>query len=383
MMVLPFGPTRGPAATTKETCPVGAPLEGVVVIETAGYLSGPFAGMILADLGAEVIKVEPPDGDSFRRFGNERFSPQFATCNRGKRSVVADLKTPEGVTTVLDLVDRADIFLANWRPDVADRLGLGDAALAARNPRLIRLWITGWGTDGPIATVPAFDAVVQARSALVDASSRDGVLEMVPGYPIDKSTAMFGVQAVLAALYQRERTGVGERVDLAMLDVTAYFQFPDLFTARVFTEDEPEDAHSWSATNMRTLPASDGAFVIAPVSGRQLKGACKAVGHPEWADEVFANAGRAMSTILQLFPPVTVTETRATWLERFAAQDVPVGTCLTIDEHLADPQVLHNDIYAIEDWPGVGKVRTVRYPARGGSWGRLSSGPAPVVPGGG
>jgi formyl-CoA transferase len=357
------------------------PLEGVVVVETAGYLSGPYAGMILADLGAEVIKVEPPSGDSFRRFGNEQFSPQFATCNRGKRSVVADLKSEEGVATVLDLVDGADIFLANWRPDVAARLGLGDDALAARNPRLIRLWITGWGTDGPIASVPAFDAVVQARSALVDASSRDGVLEMVPGYPIDKSTAMFGVQSVLAALYQRERTGTGERVDLAMLDVTAYFQFPDLMTSRVFVDDEPADAHSWSATNMRTLPASDGAFVIAPVSGRQLKGACKAVGHPEWTDEVFANSGRAMNTILRLFPDVTVAETRATWVDRFAAEDVPVGMCLTIDEHLVDPQVLHNDIYAVEEWPGVGPVRTVRYPARGGSWEKLSSGPAPTTPG--
>jgi crotonobetainyl-CoA:carnitine CoA-transferase CaiB-like acyl-CoA transferase len=354
------------------------PLDGIVVVETAEYLSGPIAGMMLADLGAEVIKVEPPKGDTYRHFRGAKLSPNFLACNRGKRSVRLDLKSSEGKDALLELVDGADVFLTNWRPDVGERLGLGDAVLAERNPNLVRLWITGWGTDGPRADMPAFDAVAQAQSGLIDASSRDGVLELVPGYPIDKATGMFAVQAILAALLARTRTGAGERIDLAMLDAISYASFPDLMTERVVVDNEPEDPHSPSATLVRAFPASDGSFVIAPVSGKQIKGACVAVGHPEWAEQVFADPQKTMAVLQELLTPLTEKEPRDVWLERFSANDVPVGVCLTIDEHLADEQVLHNDIYAIEDWPGVGRVRTVRYPARGASWGRLSSGPAPV-----
>jgi CoA:oxalate CoA-transferase len=354
------------------------PLEGVVVVETAEYLSGPFAGMMLADLGAEVIKVEPPDGDTYRGLRGTTSGPHFLACNRGKRSVRTDLKTPEGRRLLLDLLDGADVFLSNWRPDVAERLDLSDVVLATRNPKLVRLWITGWGVDGPRADLPAFDAVAQAQSGLVDASSRNSALELVPGYPVDKATSMMAVQAVLAALVARGRTGQGERIDLAMLDVISYVSFPDLLTSRVVVDDQPEDAHSPSATLVRTFPASDGAFVISPVSGRQIKGACAAVGHPEWAERIFADPANTMQILQDLLAPVTIEETRAVWLERFGAHDVPVGLCLTIDEHLSDEQVAHNDIYAIEDWPGIGRVRTVRYPARGAGWGRLSTGPAPL-----
>jgi crotonobetainyl-CoA:carnitine CoA-transferase CaiB-like acyl-CoA transferase len=163
-----------------------------------------------------------------------------------------------------------------------------------------------------------------------------------------------------------------------MLDVTAYVDFPDLFSSRVFADDAPDDARSTTATALRTLPASDGAFVIAAVTGPQIKGSCRAVGHPEWAADLFATTDRLMETIVRLFTPVTATEPVSVWLERFAAQDVPVAGCLTIDQHLGDPQVLHNEIYAIADVPGVGPVRSVRYPAVASSWGQLRSGPPPA-----
>ena len=284
------------------------PLSGVVVVEAASYLSGPFAGMMLADLGAEVVKIEPPGGEQYRRFGGQELSAHWVSCNRGKRSLVADLKTPQGLVTLMELVEGADVFLSNWRPDVAERLGAGDAALAERNRRLIRLWVTGWGTTGPAVGLPAFDAVAQARSGLIDASSRGGVLQLLAGYPVDKTTALFAVQSVLAALYERERTGCGKRLDLAMLDVAAYHNFPDLMSARVLVDDAPADAHSVSATSIPTLPASDGALVIAPVTGAQIKRACSAVGHPEWAPEVFSDPGRIMDTVLRLFSPVTSKE---------------------------------------------------------------------------
>ena len=189
------------------------------------------------------------------------------------------------------------------------------------------------------------------------------------------------MQSVLAALYERERTDCGQRLDLAMLDVAAYYNFPDLMSARVLVDDAPADAHSVSATSIPTLPASDGALVIAPVTGAQIKRACSAVGHPEWAPEVFSDPGRIMDTVLRLFSPVTSKEPRSVWLDRFAAHDVPAAACLTIDEHLGDPQTINNDIYHVEYWPGVGNVRTVRHPVVADGWGRMSSGPAPVRPG--
>lgn len=357
---------------------MSGPLAGIKVVEAANYVSGPYAGMQLADLGAEVVKVEPPKGDPYRRFGGAKLSAHWVSTNRGKRTVIADLKTPEGVTTLLDLVEGADVFLSNWRPDVSERLGVGDAALTARNPQLIRCWISGWGPTGPSSTQPAFDVVMQGRGGLIDAASRNGVLEVLAGYPIDKATAMFAVQSIVAALFARERGAGGERIDLAMLDATAYFDFPDLFTSRVFVDEEPEDAHSRTATAVRALPTADGAIVLAAVSGSQIKGACAAVGHPEWVGEIFERASQGMGHMFDLFATETVKEPTAVWLRRFEEHDVPAAPALTIDQHLADPQVAHNEIYAVEELPGVGRVRSVRYPAVAESWGRLASGPPPV-----
>jgi crotonobetainyl-CoA:carnitine CoA-transferase CaiB-like acyl-CoA transferase len=357
---------------------VTGPLSGIKVVEAANYVSGPYAGMQLADLGAEVVKVEPPKGDPYRRFGGAKLSAHWVSTNRGKTNVVADLKTAEGVQTLLDLCDGADVFLSNWRPDVADRLGVGDAVLAERNPGLIRCWVSGWGPSGPSSTQPAFDVVMQGRGAMIDAASRDGVLEVIAGYPIDKATAMFAVQSIVAALFARERGAGGERIDLAMLDATAYFDFPDLMTSRVFVDEEPEDAHSHTATAVRALPTSDGAIVLAAVTGSQIKGACAAVEHPEWVGEIFDRAAGGMGHMFDLFASVTVDKPTAHWMERFEAHDVPAAPALSIDEHLADPQVRHNEIYSVEEVPGLGRVRSVRYPAVASSWGRLASGPAPV-----
>jgi crotonobetainyl-CoA:carnitine CoA-transferase CaiB-like acyl-CoA transferase len=359
---------------------MNAPLAGITIVEAANYVSGPWAGMMLADLGAQVIKIEPPKGDPYRRFAGASLSAHWMSVNRGKRSVVADLKTPDGVSRLLDLVDDADVFLSNWRPDVSERLGVGDAAIAARNRRLIRVWITGWGPSGPSADEPAFDAVMQARTSMIDGASREGRLELLAGYPIDKATAMLAVQSVTAALFARERgSGDGERIDLAMIDVASYVNFPDLMTSRVFVDDAPEDAHSTTATAIRSLPSSDGAVVITAVSGAQIKGACRAVGHPEWASDLFATTGRMMDIMYQLFAPVTSKAPMDLWLTRFSEEDVPASACLTIDEHLADPQVVHNEIYSVAEVPEFGRVRSVRYPAVGQSWGRLASGPPPTL----
>lgn len=358
------------------------PLAGVRVIELASYLTGPYCGQMLADLGAEVVKVEKPGGDPFRRFGRPKtyVSAPFANCNRGKRSVVVDLKEPGGADAVLGLLDEADVLVFNWRPDVAERLGLGDDVLAARNERLVRLYISGYGPDGPLAREPAYDTVVQARSGATRALWSTEEAAVLPGYPVDKLTAVMAAQAVLAALYAREATGRGERVDVAMLDAAAYLNFVDLFTGRTFVDLEPEDPRNLHASEMRPLRAADGWLVVAAVSAADIRGACDAVGHPEWADVILAIRDH-VAMIREFFgrlESVTRTGPVDAWLERLRARDVPAARCASVDEHLRDPQVAHNGTYVIETWPQVGRVRSACHPARFGATGRLhASGPAP------
>ena len=293
--------------------------------------------------------------------------------NRGKRSVVLDLKDPDGLAKLFELLADADVFLCNWRGGVAESLGLTEEAFEACNPRLIRVLITGYGQDGPFSKEPAFDTAVQARSGLMDALSPDGVPRILPGYPVDKITALMATQAVLAALYERERTGRGERIDLAMLDAAASVNFPDLFTNRVFLHHQPDDPHNRHLFTLRPLPASDGYLVIAPATARQMKYALEAVGHPEWVDEVLSIkvqvelVNRLFDRISEVTPTATVDE----WIDRFRAHDVACAPCATMDDVLEDAQAVYNDLFRVADWEDAGPARYVRYPAVFKSWGHL------------
>ena len=361
----------------------GPPLSGVRVVELGTFMSVPVAGMILADLGAEVIKVEPPTGDRMRRFGRPatRDSALFVNSNRGKASVVLDLKLAPDREEYLHLLAGADVLLCNMRPGVADRLGIGDDVASEVNPRLIRLWVTGFGADGPSADEPVYDTVMQARSGLTQAISRGEDVMVMPGYPMDKVTAFFAVQSVLAALYERERRGHGERIDLAMLDVVAYANFPDLFASRTFLEHQPEDPRNRAAINVRPVPAKDGWFVLTPVTAANTREACAAVGAPDLADELLAISDQAefLAVMVERIAEHTRTTPLATVLARFRAHGVPAAPCLGMDEHLDDAQVVHNDIYRIREVPGFGPVRSVRYPAVSKRWGVLDGGPSPEL----
>jgi crotonobetainyl-CoA:carnitine CoA-transferase CaiB-like acyl-CoA transferase len=351
------------------------PLAGTVVVETATFMSGPYAGMMLADLGAEVIKVEPERGDPFRTYGrpDTTYSAVFANCNRGKRSVVIDLKDPAGHERMLELLGGADVFLANWRAGVAESLGLSDDVLTAANPRLVRCFVTGFGPTGPRAGEPAFDTVLQGLGGLCDALDTADVPVVIPGYPLDKVAATLATQAILAALLERERTGRGDRIELAMLDIAGYFDFADLFTNRVFVDREPPAAQNAQVLATRPVRTADGWIVVATVTGRQIAAACRALGHPEWADAIFAETDQA-DLVRVMFDTIergTCELSTDDVLARFREHDVAAAPCLTIDEHLADAQVVHNRIYSIDEWDGIGRVRSVRYPASFASWGHL------------
>ena len=361
------------------------PLDGIRVIEAASYLSGPYTGQMLADLGAEVIKVEaPPRGDAFRRFNRPPaiYSPIFANANRGKRSVLADLKNPAAREAVLELVGTSDVWITNWRPGVAERLGMSDNILADRNPRLVRLYLSGYGPEGPRAHAPVFDTVIQATSGLTHALSGGDQPSLLPGFPLDKMTAALAAQAVTAALFARERTGQGERIDMSMLAAAAYVNFVELFANRTFVDAQPSDARNLHAIGLRPLRAKDGWLTIAPVSGAGIKKLCEALGHPEWVDELQAldNQSNLASTLFAQLDTIFPARTVDDLLELLGDCDIAAARCLSIDEHLADAQVEVQDIYRTEHWDGIGQVRTVRYPAYFASAGRLAApGPAPRV----
>ena len=354
------------------------------MVELANFMSGPFATLMLADLGAEVIKVEQPRGDPFRRWGrpDTYVSAVFANCNHGKRSVVLDLKDPDGVDALLRLLEHADVLVCNWRPDVAARLGIGDEVLAGRNRRLIRLYVSGFGPTGPLADEPAFDTVVQARTAMTEALSTTGEPTLGAGYPVDKLTAIMAVQAVLAALLTRTTSGRGERIDLAMLDAASYLSFVDLYTGRTFVDHEPAEAVNRHSSAVRPVRTSDGWLLVAPVTGADIRRACEAVGRPEWGEDILSAPDQVnlVHALFDRIETVTVAASTEVWLGRFRAHDVPVAPCLSVDEHLADPQVDHNGVYRVVEWPDAGAVRVARYPARFSSFGPLvADAPAPPL----
>jgi len=355
------------------------PLDGIVVIETASFVTAPYASMMLADLGADVIKVEPPGGDGFRSFGHHRngYGASWCNINHGKRSIVIDLKTPEGVARLKGLLATADVLIENWRPRVAGKLGLGQEEIEALNPRLVRLTITGVGDTGPLADAMAFDSLIQGRTGLIHAEARNaGAPAVTPYNMVDKVTGTFGAQAVLAALFERERTGRGGVVSLPMLDVMGYFNFPDMFQHRVFENDTA----GWNPPQSQVMRTADGHVVISPANGKQMSKTLDAIERPEWKDD-FRKMPDPVAMATEFFRRVgEVMARRSTsyWLERFAALDVPAAPVYDFDQFLADEQVQHNQIYSQIASP-VGPIRVARHPARFG--GRLMvprSGPPAV-----
>jgi crotonobetainyl-CoA:carnitine CoA-transferase CaiB-like acyl-CoA transferase len=320
--------------------------------------------MMLAHLGADVIKVEPPSGDPLRKFSlrHQGLSAMFVNLNHGKTSVVLDLKTDEGRHEMLELLRGADVFLENWRPGVAAALGCDDECLEGVNPRLIHVAITGFGDSGPESGAPVFDMLLQAISGLASLESTDGTPTPLRSYIADKSAASFAAQAVLAALFERERTGQGTRIDVSMLDVMAYFNFPDLCQDRTFLDaDAPGNLPRGRSGILAT---SDGFVAVSPVSGRQISATVQAAGHPEWRDDLRAvtNPSALINELYGRLETVTATSTTAEWLQRFRDADVPAAPALTADEHFAHRQTVHNELYSEGSSPA-GPIRKIRHPA--------------------
>ena len=344
------------------------PLSGFRVVDVTQMISGPMATMILADQGADVIKVEPPGtGDLTRALAGRRhaMSPTFAVANRNKRSVVIDLKRPRGVELLKRLVARADLFVQNFRPGTADRMGIGELALREAKPDLVYVSISGFGEAGPYVHKRTYDPVIQALSGLasIQADPESGRPKMLRVIVPDKVTALTAAQAMTAALLARERTGTGQHVRLAMLDAVIAFIWPESMAAYTFAG--PEKAIT-RPPNTRDLvfQTADGYITCGAVSDSEWEGLCRTLERPEWLDDdrfkTPAGRVRYADARLELTAEVLSTRSSADWLARLDARQVPCAPILTRDELLSDPQVAANRMIVEATHPNAGPMRQPR-----------------------
>jgi crotonobetainyl-CoA:carnitine CoA-transferase CaiB-like acyl-CoA transferase len=351
---------------------MAGPLEGVRIIDASTMITGPLATMILADQGADVIKVEGPGfGDVMRLLTTSRegISALFANCNRSKRSVVLNLKDPEGRGLLEKLVASADVFVQNFRPGVTERLGIGEATLRALRPELVYVSISAFGRTGPYASKPAYDHVIQAVAgmAAVQRDADSGRPAFMKSALMDKTTAYTTAQAITAALLARQRTGRGQHIELSMLDAGIAFLWPDAMTNHTFlAEDTVRQAEV--ADFYRMLETTDGFLAVAAARDEQFHGLFRAIGHPELCEDPRFGTyqGRAenfhemMAVLLESTPEVS----SADLLQRLEAEDVPCAPVIAIDEVHAHPQVVENAILEESVHPKLGPMRQPRPPAR-------------------
>src|SRR6266550_8202946 len=308
------------------------PLHGFRIVDLTSNVSGPLATMILGDQGADVIKVEAPDGDSTRTGANRRggFSAGFLNNNRNKRSITLDLKNPQAIETLKRLAAGADAFVQNYRPGVADRLGVGEAAIRAVAPDIVYVSISGFGEKGPYAQAPAYDPVIQGFSGLatVQAGSDRERPRLVRTILPDKLTAITASQAITAALLARERTGEGQHVRLSMLEAVIAFLWASDMGSQTFVGDEPERQEAATAFDL-IYETADGYMTVAALTDRQWAGLARVAERPEWLeDERFKTSALRQKNIearLQVTQEALLERPAAEWLERLTAAGVPCG----------------------------------------------------------
>jgi crotonobetainyl-CoA:carnitine CoA-transferase CaiB-like acyl-CoA transferase len=348
------------------------PLHGYRIVDLTSNVSGPLATMILADQGADVIKVEAPGiGDSTRGGANRRggFTASFLNNNRNKRSITLDLKQPAAVDALKRLAAGADAFVQNFRPGVADRLGVGEAAIRAVAPDIVYVSISGFGEKGPYAQAPAYDPVIQGFSGLatVQAGSDRERPRLLRTILPDKLTAITASQAITAALLARERTGEGQHVRLSMLEAVVAFLWSSDMSGQTFVGDEPTEQEAASAIDL-IYETADGYITAAVVTDRQWQGLTRALDKPEWLeDERFKTPALRAQNIearLQMTQDVLIGRSSAEWLEKLTAADVPCGPVLTRNQMIRHPHVLAMEIAEEYQDPKAGRLRQSRAAAR-------------------
>jgi len=348
------------------------PLDGYRVIDLTSMISGPQATMILADQGADVIKIENPDGGDHTRAANNRrdgFSASFLNNNRNKRSVALDLKNAAARDALLRLCATADVFVQNFRPGVADRMGLGEAAVRAHSPEIIYVSISGFGETGPYAQKPVYDPLIQAVSGLatVQAGSDTERPRLVRTIVPDKLTGVVAAQAITAALLSRARTGKGQHVRLSMLDAVIAFLWASDMGSQTFVGADIPQQEAASFIDL-IYETATGAITAAVQTNKEWLALTRALGKPEWLEDprfkTPALRQRHINERLQMIQDVLLTRTAEEWLDRLTAEGVPCAPVLTRTQMLTHPQVIANGIVTETEHPVAGLLRQARPAAR-------------------
>jgi len=343
-------------------------LEGITVLEQGTFITGPAAGMLLADLGARVIKIEQPGtGDPFRAFRGGLYSPHFQTYNRNKQSVTLNTKKPEDAAAFDELVREADVYIQNFRPGAAQRLGAGWERLHALNPRLVYCAISGFGQDGPAAGRPAYDTVAQAASAYLKLLVNPANPRVVGPALADAMTGFYAAYGVMGALIERGRTGVGRRVEVSMLEAMCHFNL-DAFT-HYFSEGEVMGPYSRpSVSQSYVLECADGKWIALHMSSpaKFWQGLADAVERTDiFQDPRFATREARIAhqdDMIQVLSGLFKRRTREQWCARLLARDVPHAPMYDTSEALEDPQARHLQLAIEAPHPTMGTWRTVRSP---------------------
>jgi len=342
------------------------------VLDVTQVMAGPFCAMVLADLGADVIKIEPPSGDSTRQMpGAVRGdSPSFNAVNRGKRSVVINLKMNEGRDVLMRLARSTDILIENYRPGVMTALGVGYEQVAPLNPRLIYASISGYGHSGPARDKGGFDLIAQGVAGIMSVTGEPGGPPVKAGVPLtDLGAALFALVGVLAAVESRHRTGAGQHIDTSLVDAgvaLSVWEATEYFSG-IGVPSALGSAHRMNAP-YQAIRCADGYITIGAANERLFRRLCEVLGHPEWkeAPEFADNAGRVRNraALAQRIESITGGQSRSHWLALFDAKDIPCGPINDYAQVFADPQVKARDMIVEVEHPTLGHLRTLGSPIK-------------------
>ena len=349
-----------------------AALDGLRVLDVTQVMAGPFCAMMLADLGASVVKVEPPAGDSSRQMpgaaGTD--SPAFNAVNRGKRGIVLNLKNDEGRGVFATLARSSDIVVENYRPGVMTSLGLDYAALSAVNPRLIYASISGYGQTGPQRGKGGFDLIAQGVAGIMSITGEPGGPPVKAGIPVtDLGAGLFALIGILAALEHRHRSGAGQLIDTSLVDAgvaLSVWEATEYFSG-IGVPAALGSAHRMNAP-YQAVRCADGYITLGAANERLFRKLSVVLGHSEWGDDAaFAdNASRVKNreALAARIETITVTQPRAPWLALLEANDIPCGPINDYAQVFADSQVLAREMVVITDHPTLGHMKTLGTPIK-------------------
>ncbi|MBT4160145.1 MAG: CoA transferase, partial [Gammaproteobacteria bacterium] len=337
------------------------PLSGIRIVDLSSVISGPVATVLLADQGADVIKVEAPVGDIVRRMGrgHDSLSPAFVTANRGKRSICVDLKEAAGVDVIKRLIREADVFIQNFRPGAIERMGLGFDVLCEINPSLLYVSVSGFGEKGPYSHKRVYDPVIQALTGLPDtqAESADSRPKMIRTVIPDKVSALTTAQAITAGLLERERgDGHGQHIRVAMVDATISFLWPEALGGLTMVGQEKHVRRGQLAQDL-IFETKDGYITCGAVTDSEWEGMCAALERPDWLDDERFNTplGRVQNAKERLEGMAGALKARTSdeWLECLDAHDVPCAPILSRPEILENEQIKANNLIHQYTHPGL------------------------------